>query len=98
MRQKIKEKKKRQTRTHNINSKTISGKNHTSIICQSSQPKKLTFTNARIQIMQHWMLTVDVLYTLQKLDTPRCYHCIQGCIVSSSTDKIHICTTYIDNV
>ena len=48
--------------------------------------------------MQHWMLTVDVLYTLQKLDTPRCYHCIQGCTVSSSRDKIHICATYIENV
>ena len=34
-----------QTRTHNINSRTISGKNHTSIISQSSQPKELTFTN-----------------------------------------------------
>ena len=68
----------------------MSGKNHTSIISESSQPKELTFTNARIQIMQHWMLTVDVLQTLQKLDTPRCYHCIQVCIVSSSTDKIHI--------
>jgi len=59
--EKKEKRKERQTRTHNVNSRTISGKNHTSIICQSSQPKQLTFTNARIQIMQHWMLTVDVL-------------------------------------
>jgi len=61
MRKIIKNKRKRQTRTHNVNSRTISGKNHTSIISQSSQPKEPTFTNACIQIMQHWMLTVDVL-------------------------------------
>jgi len=34
----------------------------------------------------------------KKLDTPRCYHCIHGCIVSSSTDEIHKCATYIENV